>query len=187
MSARTRLRQAVTTPVLLGCLVVAVSAPRITVHAASAAEPLPVYELHHGRVFQAKPPTAVLPVAGYRLTGRFGDVSSLWSSVHTGLDFAAAYGSPIRSITRGVVVEAAYDGALGYKTVVRLGDGTELWYCHQSAQVAQVGGRLRPGDLLGYIGTTGNTTGPHLHLEVHPRGGDAVDPYAFLVRLRLRP
>ena len=187
MSVRTRLRQAVTTPALLGCLVVAVSAPPVTAHAASAPIPLPAFELHRGTFFRATPPTAELPVSGYHITGTFGSVSSLWSTVHTGLDFATAYGTPIHAIESGVVIEASYDGAYGNKTVVRLADGTELWFCHQSAQVVQVGDRLRVGDLIGYVGTTGNTTGPHLHLEVHPRGGNAVDPYAALVRLGLHP
>ena len=107
------------------------------------------------------------PGRGYHLTGRFGASSGLWSSTHTGLDFAAAEGAEIRSIGPGVVTEAASDGAFGNKTVVRLDDGTVLWYCHQSDFAAEKGQRLAPGDLIGYVGSTGNVTGPHLHLEVH--------------------
>ena len=118
---------------------------------------------------EAAPPTWRLPVTGYHLTGRFGQSSGLWSRTHTGLDFAAPQGVRIRSIGPGVVTAAAFDGAFGNKTVVRLDDGTVLWYCHQSAFAAAVGQRLAPGDLVGYVGSTGNVTGPHLHLEVHPR------------------
>jgi len=125
-------------------------------------------------------PTSVLPVTGYHLTARFGEGGSNWSSNHTGLDFAAGEGTPIRSIAAGVVTEVAYDGAYGNKTVIRLEDGTEVWYCHQSATVAGVGTPVAAGQLVGYVGSTGNSTGPHLHLEVRPGGADPIDPYAYL-------
>ena len=121
-----------------------------------------------------------LPVTGYRLTGRFGSAGGPWSSTHTGLDFAAPSGTPLLAVADGVVTEAAYDGAFGYKTVVRLEDGTEVWYCHQDQISVSVGESLSAGEVLGYIGTTGNTTGAHLHLEMHPAGGDPVDPYGEL-------
>jgi murein DD-endopeptidase MepM/ murein hydrolase activator NlpD len=136
---------------------------------------------------RAKPAPWVLPVVGYHLTGRFGQSSGLWASTHTGLDFAAPEGTEIRSIGPGVVVSTAYDGAFGNKTVVRLVDGTVLWYCHQSEFGVHPGERVKPGDLIGYIGSTGNTTGPHLHLEVHPHGGEAIDPEAWLPEHHLHP
>jgi murein DD-endopeptidase MepM/ murein hydrolase activator NlpD len=136
-----------------------------------------------------EPPPAylVLPVREYRLTGRFGDRSSLWSTVHTGLDFAAPSGTPIRSIGPGRVLSTGYDGSFGNKTVVRLADGTELWFCHQSVVSVQPGERVHAGQVIGAIGSTGNVTGPHLHLEVHPHGGEPVDPLTWLRRLGLRP
>ncbi len=133
----------------------------------------------------AKPPAWVLPVRGYHLTGRFGQSSGLWASTHTGLDFAAPDGTEIRSIGPGVVTAASPDGAYGNKTVVRLDDGTVLWYCHQSEFAVHVGQRLSPGDLVGYVGSTGNTTGPHLHLEVHPNNGGPIDPEAWLPKHHL--
>jgi murein DD-endopeptidase MepM/ murein hydrolase activator NlpD len=135
----------------------------------------------------AKPAPWELPVVGYHLTGRFGQSSGLWSSTHTGLDFAAPEGTEIRSIGPGVVVSTEYDGAFGNKTVVRLDDGTVLWYCHQSDFGVDPGQRVRPGDLVGYVGSTGNTTGPHLHLEVHPHGGDPIDPEVWLPEHHLNP
>ena len=128
-----------------------------------------------------------LPVDHYVLTGRFGDVSGLWRTVHTGLDFAAPEGTPIHSVAEGVVLSSGYDGSYGLKTVVRLTDGTVLWYCHQSAAEVHVGQRVEPGQVIGLIGSTGNVTGPHLHLEVHPHGGDAVDPFTWLTRQGLKP
>ncbi|ROR90693.1 M23 family metallopeptidase [Nocardioides aurantiacus] len=133
-----------------------------------------------GTELEEKPPPWQLPVAAYHLTGRFGASSSLWSSSHTGLDFAAPEGTPLVAIGPGTVVSAESDGAFGNKTVVRLDDGTELWYCHQSAFVAEPGQRVGPGTPIGRVGSTGNVTGPHLHLEVHPTGDAPVDPDQWL-------
>ncbi|MCW2818372.1 MAG: hypothetical protein JWR42_1159 [Marmoricola sp.] len=134
------------------------------------------------------PPPWVLPVTGYHLTGRFGQVSGLWSTVHTGLDFAAAEGTPIHSIGPGVVVSTGYEGAYGNKTVVKLDDGTVLWFCHQSRFAVAPGRRLGIGDLVGYVGSTGNVTGAHLHLEVHPGGQkQAIDPATWLPEHHLHP
>jgi murein DD-endopeptidase MepM/ murein hydrolase activator NlpD len=165
-----------------------VAAPRLdSLDLAARPEPAAPYGVVPGVRLKEKPPPWVLPVTGYHLTGRFGDSSGLWSSTHTGLDFAAPEGVEIRSIGPGVVTEASSDGAFGNKTVVRLDDGTVLWYCHQSRFGVEVGQRLAPGDLLGYVGSTGNTTGAHLHLEVHPGGGDPVDPETWLPTHGLRP
>jgi murein DD-endopeptidase MepM/ murein hydrolase activator NlpD len=118
----------------------------------------------------------VLPVAGYHLTGTFGDVSGLWSTYHTGLDFAAPSGTPIRAIANGVITSVGYDGAYGNKSVLTLDDGTELWFCHQTSFAVSDGQEVRAGEVIGYVGATGNVTGPHLHLEVRPGAGDPVDP-----------
>jgi hypothetical protein len=128
----------------------------------------------------------VLPVAGYRLTATFGEYG-LWSSYHTGLDFAADPGTPIMAVARGVITSTGYDGAYGNKTVLTLEDGTEIWFCHQTSIYASVGDVVAPGDVIGTVGSTGHVTGPHLHLEVRPGGGDPVDPYAALVVQGLQP
>jgi murein DD-endopeptidase MepM/ murein hydrolase activator NlpD len=128
----------------------------------------------------------VLPTIGYHLTARFGEYG-LWSSMHTGLDFAAPTGTPIYAVAGGVVTSVGYDGAYGNKTVVTLEDGTELWFCHQNSYLVSVGDEVRSGDLIGYIGSTGHTTGPHLHLEVRPGAGDPVDPYAALIAHGVTP
>jgi murein DD-endopeptidase MepM/ murein hydrolase activator NlpD len=121
-----------------------------------------------------------LPVASYHLTARFGDYG-LWSSYHTGLDFAAPSGTPIYAVANGTISSASYDGSYGNKTVETLEDGTELWYCHQTSFIVSAGQTVHAGELIGYIGSTGHVTGPHLHLEVRPGGGDPVDPYSALV------
>ena len=123
----------------------------------------------------------------YRLTSRFGESSSLWANTHTGLDFAAPSGSPIMSVANGVVTSAAYDGSYGNKTVITLEDGTEIWYCHQTSFGVSPGDNVRGGQVIGTVGTTGNSTGPHLHLEVRPGAGDPVDPFSALSVHGLRP
>jgi hypothetical protein len=134
------------------------------------------------RAAQIKLHQWVLPVAAgvYHLTARFGDYSSLWSHFHTGLDFAAPTGTPIMAVAGGTISEVGYSGAYGNRTIETLPDGTELWYCHQNEFGTSVGATVRPGQVIGYVGSTGNVTGPHLHLEVHPGGGDPVDPYTAL-------
>ena len=128
----------------------------------------------------------VLPVDNYDLTAEFGDWG-LWASYHTGLDFSADYGSPIKAMANGVISEVGYDGSYGNKVVITLDDGTELWFCHMSDYSVASGQEVRAGEVIGYIGTTGNTTGPHLHVEVRPGAGDPVDPYAAMLVHGLQP
>ncbi len=122
-----------------------------------------------------------LPTSGYRLTARFGMAGGLWSSNHTGLDFATPSGTPIVAVANGVITETGSAGAYGNQTVQTLDDGTEIWYCHQTEIGVNVGDRVIGGQQIGTVGSTGNSTGPHLHLEVRPGGGDPVDPYQALV------
>ncbi|NYG55081.1 peptidoglycan DD-metalloendopeptidase family protein [Nocardioides perillae] len=123
----------------------------------------------------------VLPLDSYRLTNTFGMAAGYYSSgYHTGLDFAAPSGTPIKAVANGTITETGYDGAYGNKTVLTLEDGTELWFCHQTAFAASVGQTVRAGEVIGYVGSTGNSFGPHLHLEVRPGAGDPVDPFQAL-------
>ena len=121
----------------------------------------------------------VLPLQSYAITATFGQYG-LWASYHTGLDFNGNSGDPIMAIANGTVTETGYDGAYGNKTVVTLDDGTEIWFCHQTSIYVAVGDRVNGGEVIGTVGATGNVTGPHLHLEVRPGGGDPVDPDAAL-------
>jgi murein DD-endopeptidase MepM/ murein hydrolase activator NlpD len=118
-----------------------------------------------------------LPVASVSLTAQFGDYG-LWASYHTGLDFNGNGGDPIYSVANGVVTSVGYDGAYGNKIVVTLDDGTEIWYCHLTDYGVSDGEVVRAGEQIATMGSTGNVTGSHLHLEVRPGGGDPVDPYA---------
>ncbi|NPC99029.1 M23 family metallopeptidase [Nocardioides sp. zg-DK7169] len=129
----------------------------------------------------------VLPVSGYRLTARYGQSSGLWASVHTGLDFAAPAGTPLLAVANATVTSTGYEGAYGNKTVLTLEDGTEIWYCHQTSIEVSVGDKVHAGQRIGTLGSTGNSTGPHLHLEVRPGGGDPVDPESQLHHHGLHP
>ncbi|MFJ9543418.1 M23 family metallopeptidase [Streptomyces sp. NPDC101225] len=130
-----------------------------------------------------------LPVVSYTITGTFGQAGSMWSSgYHTGLDFAAPTGTPIKAVHSGTVTEAGWAGSYGYRTIVTLDDGTELWFCHQSSISVSVGQKVSTGEVIGRVGATGNVTGPHLHLEVHPNGqAEAIDPMTWLRGKGLTP
>ncbi|WNI23449.1 M23 family metallopeptidase [Streptomyces sp. ITFR-16] len=122
-----------------------------------------------------------LPTTSYTITSTFGEAGSMWSSgYHTGLDFAAPTGTPIKAIHSGTIKSAGYSGSYGYRTVLELEDGTELWFCHQSSIDVAVGQKVTTGDTIGRVGATGNVTGPHLHLEVHTPDGTGIDPMAWL-------
>ncbi|APY87510.1 M23 family peptidase [Streptomyces alfalfae] len=129
-----------------------------------------------------------IPTSSYTLTSHFGDAGSMWSSGHhTGLDFAAPTGTPLKAVHTGTVKEAGWAGAYGYRTVLELEDGTEVWYCHQSSMSVSAGQKVSTGDVIGRVGATGNVTGPHLHMEVHTAGGANIDPLAWLQGKGLNP
>ncbi len=121
----------------------------------------------------------VLPVRRFVLTAGFGYSGRMWSHLHTGTDFAAPIGTPVMAVANGAVVEAGWAGAYGNRIIVRHTDGTQTWYCHLSA-ILHSGGPVNAGEVIGLVGATGNVTGPHLHLEVHPGGGGPVNPLTWL-------
>ncbi|MET9957812.1 M23 family metallopeptidase [Streptomyces sp. NPDC006326] len=120
-----------------------------------------------------------LPTSAYTLTSHYGVAGSMWSSgYHTGLDFAAPTGTPVKAVAGGTITSAGWSGAYGYRIVLELEDGTEIWYCHLSS-MSVTSGQVGAGETIGRVGATGNVTGPHLHLEVR-KGGSTVDPLAWL-------
>jgi murein DD-endopeptidase MepM/ murein hydrolase activator NlpD len=121
----------------------------------------------------------VTPLDSYRVSASFGSTGSLWVGVHTGIDLSASYGSSVMAVTSGEIVFAGWDGSYGNKIVVEHWDGTRTWYAHLS-RIIQRSGTVSPGDVIGAVGSTGNSTGPHLHLEVHPEGQGAVNPRPYL-------
>ena len=121
------------------------------------------------------------PVAGgYKLTARFGHTGGYWSSgVHTGLDFAAPAGKDVRAAASGRVVSAGWEGAYGNKIVIDHGNGYQTAYSHLSDIDVSVGQKVQTGDHIGDIGSTGNSTGSHLHFEVL-KNDKFIDPEAWL-------
>lgn len=124
----------------------------------------------------------VAPIAGdYRVTATFGQSGSLWSKDHTGVDLATTSGTPVVSVAAGTVTSAGDAGAYGMRVEVAHLDGTQTSYSHLSRIDVVEGQSVEGGTALGAVGSTGNSTGPHLHLELQPPGGVAVDPVVALL------
>nr|WP_240509273.1 M23 family metallopeptidase [Streptomyces agglomeratus] len=121
-----------------------------------------------------------MPLSSYTLTSTYGQAGAMWSSgQHTGLDFAAPTGTPLKAVHGGTIKSAGWSGSYGYRIVLELSDGTEIWYCHLSSMTV-TSGEVGTGDVIGRVGATGNVTGAHLHMEVHTPDGAGVDPAAWL-------
>ncbi|MFE0601911.1 transglycosylase family protein [Streptomyces sp. NPDC058892] len=133
---------------------------------------------------QQKPPSAGFsaPVdaalgTAYRVAG------SSWSSgYHTGVDFPVATGTTVKSVGPGQVVSAGWAGAYGYQVVIRHTDGRYSQYAHLSALGVKSGQQVSGGQRIGRSGSTGNSTGPHLHFEIRtgPGYGSDIDPLKYL-------
>ncbi|MET7548931.1 MULTISPECIES: M23 family metallopeptidase [unclassified Streptomyces] len=124
-----------------------------------------------------------LPVAGSYVTTGYKSSGSLWSSGrHSGIDFHAASGSSVVAVGAGTVVEAGWGGAYGNNIVLRMTDGTYTQYGHLSSIGVSVGQSVGAGQRIGFSGSTGNSTGPHLHFEARttPSYGSDMDPVAYL-------
>jgi len=118
-------------------------------------------------------------------TAGFGDCGSHWASCHTGQDFAAPTGTPVLAAGSGAVIFAGNAGSYGRSVRILHADGTATWYAHLSQIRAFPPLPVRPGQLIGLVGSTGNSTGPHLHLEVRLRAsrttnGTPIDPLPWL-------
>ncbi|MEW2413584.1 peptidoglycan DD-metalloendopeptidase family protein [Streptomyces sp. NPDC046866] len=134
---------------------------------------------------EAARPKFALPVSQHGLSAMFGQAGGMWMSVHTGIDFPVGYGTPVMAATDGTV-RTQWNSAYGNMAIVTSPDGTETWYCHLSSTKIR-SGKVKAGDVIAYSGNSGNSTGPHLHFEVHPGGGSAVDPLAWLRNHGLDP
>ncbi|QEV21507.1 transglycosylase family protein [Streptomyces alboniger] len=122
-------------------------------------------------------PVAASPSTPYRAAG------SSWSKgYHTGVDFAVATGTSVRAVAAGHVVSAGWGGSYGYQVVIRHADGKYSQYGHLSALSVKAGQKVGAGQRIARSGSTGNSTGPHLHFEVRtgPGFGADIDPLAYL-------
>lgn len=111
----------------------------------------------------------IRPISG-TITSRFGARSSIRSSAHTGLDIAASTGTPIAAAASGTVTFAGYKGSYGNMVVISHGDGIQTYYGHCNSLYVSAGTYVSQGQTIATVGSTGNSTGPHLHLEVRVNG-----------------
>ncbi|MDE3135632.1 MAG: M23 family metallopeptidase [Acidobacteriota bacterium] len=121
------------------------------------------------------------PVLG-PITGSFGEREDPFSregAFHPGVDIGAAYGSPVHAAADGVVVYAGWEEGYGRLVVIDHGFGISTCYAHLSAFNTQVGSRVGRGDVVGYVGDSGRSTGPHLHYEVRINN-TPVNPWRYL-------
>lgn len=124
----------------------------------------------------------VWPLEG-RISSGFGwrTISVAGNRFHGGIDIAAPSATPVRAARGGVVTRAGWVGAYGYLVVLDHGGGWQTRYAHLSRIDVRVGERVAQGTVVGLVGSTGASTGPHLHFEVR-RDGQALDPLAYLER-----
>ncbi|MFF9285294.1 M23 family metallopeptidase [Streptomyces griseosporeus] len=124
----------------------------------------------------------VAPVESYQLSAGFGSGGAHWAHRHTGQDFAVPIGTPVRAVGAGRVVRVSCGGAFGIEVVVQHPGGYYTQYAHLAAVTVDQGERVLAGQWVGQSGTSGNSTGPHLHFEVRvtPEMGSALDPLPWL-------
>jgi murein DD-endopeptidase MepM/ murein hydrolase activator NlpD len=125
---------------------------------------------------------------GYRwptqgvITSGFG---RRWGRLHAGIDIGAPIGTPVVAAAAGEIVFAGWNsGGYGNMVDVRHADGSLTRYAHNSRLLVRTGQRVEQGQQISLVGSTGYSTGPHLHFEVHPAGQGAVNPIAYLPRTR---
>lgn len=123
---------------------------------------------------------ATLPVTG-TISSRYGVSSRIRRSNHTGLDIAATTGTPIKVMADGVVTNASYSGSYGNLVKVDHGNGVETWYAHTSKMYVKKGQEVKAGDVIAAVGSTGNSTGPHLHLEIR-LNGEHINPQEYVYK-----
>ena len=127
---------------------------------------------------------SLMPIDATRVTGVFGmrehPILHRYKA-HKGIDLAAPSGTPVYAAADGIVARAEWFSTYGNYIQIEHGGEIETRYAHLSAYAIASGDRVRKGDLIGYVGSTGRSTGPHLHYEVRV-AGEAVNPMPYLLR-----
>ena len=119
----------------------------------------------------------VKPLDNAVFTSPFGH---RWGRLHAGQDYAAAVGTPLKAMSSCEVIGAGPMDGYGIYIDIKYWDGTVSRYGHLSSVSASVGQQVAPGDTVALSGNTGRSTGPHLHMEIHPGGGEPIDPAGWL-------
>jgi murein DD-endopeptidase MepM/ murein hydrolase activator NlpD len=139
---------------------------------------------------RAKAPSWVLPVSKpYTKTAGFADSGNRWSASHSGQDFAVPTGTAVKSVHNGTVVTTGWGGAYGNRIVIEHPNGKYSQYAHLSKIGVAPGEQVNTGEQIAQSGSTGNSSGPHLHFEVRttPVYGSGFDPVPFLKNHGLNP
>ncbi|MFD8707810.1 M23 family metallopeptidase [Kitasatospora sp. NPDC059648] len=130
-------------------------------------------------------PKVVMPVAEHGLGELFGAAGTHWMNRHTGIDFPVDGGSEVYAVTDGTI-RTQWNPFYGYMSILKMPDGTEAWMCHLRAYKVRKG-PVKQGDVIAYVGSSGNSTGPHLHFEIRPPGSGPVDPLPWFLSNGLDP
>ncbi|WP_051830244.1 MULTISPECIES: M23 family metallopeptidase [Streptomyces] len=131
-------------------------------------------------------PKVVMPVAQHGLGELFGEAGTHWANRHTGIDFPVDGGTQVMAVTDGTI-RTQWNPFYGYMSILKMPDGTEAWYCHLRAYKVRKG-PVKQGDVIAFVGSSGNSTGPHLHFEIRPANGSGpVDPLPWFLANGLDP
>lgn len=122
-----------------------------------------------------------LPLQNYTVTARYGQTGRMWKTTHGGLDLAAPTGTPIRPVRPGTVTKVEFHPAFGNVVWVDNGNGITTRYGHMSKfGEFRAGQNVGMNDILGYVGQTGNASGPHLHLGFYNSQGQTMNPEDYI-------
>lgn len=132
-----------------------------------------------------RPLRASRPVSFYRKTAGYGSYSRIHPRGHFGLDMAARRGTTVRAAIAGTVIFSGWDGAYGRKIVISHGNGLTTVYGHLNSITIAKGKRVAAGQRIGTVGSTGRSTGPHLHFEVR-KYGQTRNPSTYMRTLGIR-
>lgn len=122
------------------------------------------------------PPTYIKPISGGRYTSGFG---RRWGRMHKGVDWACPIGTTVYASCAGTVISASYNGGYGNNVVISHADGRLTRYAHNSKLLVKVGQHVEQGEPIALSGSTGRSTGPHVHFEIYINGS-AVDPLKYI-------
>ena len=121
---------------------------------------------------------SINPVGG-GIASAFGWRVNPWPEFHSGVDLEADYGTPVHAAADGTVLSTGWEGGFGNKVDLDHGNGYHSWYAHLSRFAVHVGERVHRGEVIAFVGATGDATGPHLHYQLM-RAGVPIDPQPFL-------
>lgn len=123
---------------------------------------------------------AVNPISG-NITSRYGAREDIRDHTHQGLDIAAKTGTPIKAVADGTITYSGTMGGYGNLIIIDHGNGITTYYGHCNKLYKKVGTKVSAGDVIAEVGSTGNSTGPHLHFEIR-ENGKYVNPQKYLYK-----